>query len=131
MLLFIIPVDFQETRIDQKCCWSWHDSITNLIFLHLYLLHFTFNLCLDSFILEAYCLFLNAPKFLFHIGVEVLIDQMWQNLLYCWFILIFQIDLLGSNVFDLVYQVVIWRWHLFECFSDGKVFDFSFRLENW
>ena len=40
MLLVFQSVNFWVTRNHKNCCWTWHASIINLIFLHLYLLHF-------------------------------------------------------------------------------------------
>ena len=49
MLLLIHSVEFSVARIDRKGCWSWHVSKINIIFLQLYLLHFLFNMSIDSF----------------------------------------------------------------------------------
>ena len=68
MLLLIHSWEFWETRNDKKCCWSWHASIINLMFLQLYLPHFPFNVSIDGFLLEAGCSFLkkNHENYLLH-----------------------------------------------------------------
>ena len=77
--MFIHSVEFWGTNIERKCCWSWQASINNLFFLQFYLLIFPFNVSSDSFLLEADCSFLKIMKFVFYIGIGVLIDQMWQK----------------------------------------------------
>ena len=74
MLLLVHSVEFWVTRIDRKCCWCWHASKINLIFLQLYLLHFPFNMSIDSSSLKADSSFLKILKFVFYIGLGVLID---------------------------------------------------------
>ena len=77
------------------------------------ILYFPFNVSTDSFILEADFLFLKNLKIASYIGFRVLIDQMWQNFSQLWNILIFQLKLLESNTFELIYQGVNWRWRIF------------------
>ena len=79
MLLLIHSVEFWVTRIDRNWCWSWHASKINLIFLHLYLIHFPLYVSIDSFLLGADCSFLKIMKLVFYVGLGVLIDQMRQN----------------------------------------------------
>ena len=61
-------------------------------------------------------------KFVFYIGIEVLIDQM-VKVFKCWNILIFRIDLREKNIFEFVYQGLIWRWHRIECFLESAKCD--------
>ena len=55
-------------------------SHRNLIFFQLYLLHFPFSIYIISSLLEEDGSFLKIMKFVFHIGLGVLIDEMWQKL---------------------------------------------------
>ena len=52
-------------EFDRKCCWSWHASRINLLFLRLYFLHFSFNASIDSFLHETDGSFLKIMKFVF------------------------------------------------------------------
>ena len=79
MLLLILSVEFWLTGNDRKRCWSGHASIIYLIFVQLCLLHFPFNVSFGSFLLQADCSFLKIMNFVCHIGLRVLIDQMWQR----------------------------------------------------
>ena len=80
MLLLIHSVEVWITRIHIKCCWSWHASKNNLIFLQPYLFQVPFNESIDSFSLEADGSFLKIMKIVFYIAFGALIDQTWQKL---------------------------------------------------
>ena len=80
MSLLIQSMEVRLTRIDIKCCWSWHASKNNLIFLQPYLFQVPFNESIDSFSLEADGSFLKILKIVFYIAIRALIDQTWQKL---------------------------------------------------
>ena len=89
---------------------------------------FSFNVSIDNFLLETSGWFVKIMKVVFHIGLGVLIDRVWQKFFYCWLILIFQNNLCKNTVFDFVYQGLNWWWHLSECFLDWTNFDCAPRI---
>ena len=63
-----------RTRIAWKCCWYWHASLFQLIFLALPA-SFCVKMSIDSFSIEADYSFLNIKEFVLYIRIGILIDR--------------------------------------------------------
>ena len=62
-----------EDQNSRKSYWSWDASVFNFVFRQVYLLRFSIKVSIDSFLLAADDLFQNVIKFVFNIGIGILI----------------------------------------------------------